>query len=111
MNDPPEGYIQMMEGTWKREKPIIITGVDKLPIKHDCITESFVNGVRENILYILGLSLPPSHKINKEPRTKLFKGTNKSVLSQITFHLENNDHKPVESNGETICFTCPLIKF
>ena len=35
---------------------------------------------------------------------------NKSVLSHITFYLEDDDHKPVEFNNETISFTCQLIK-
>ena len=28
----------------------------------------------------------------------------------ITFYLEDDDHKPVDFNGETISFTCQLIK-
>ena len=35
---------------------------------------------------------------------------NKSVLSHITFYLEDDDHKPVNFNGETIKFTCQLIE-
>ena len=49
-------------------------------------------------------------KQNKEPRVKLFKKVNKSVLSHITFYFEDDDHKPVDFNNETISFTCQLIK-
>ena len=34
---------------------------------------------------------------------------NKSVLFPITFYLEDDDHKAVDSNGETISFTCQLV--
>ena len=49
-------------------------------------------------------------KIYKEPRIKLFKKINKTILSHITFYLEDDDHKAVDLNGETISFTCQLIK-
>ena len=35
---------------------------------------------------------------------------NESVLSHIRFYFEDNDHKPVDFNNETISFTCQLIK-
>ena len=35
---------------------------------------------------------------------------NKSVLFHITFYLKDEDHKPVEFNGETINFTYQLNK-
>ena len=33
-----------------------------------------------------------------------------NLLSLITFYLEDDDRKPVDFNGETISFTCQLIK-
>ena len=71
---------------------------------------SFVNGIREPILHGFALDQPPGHKIYKQPRVKLFKEVNESVLSLITFYLEDDDQKPVDFNGETISFTCQLIK-
>ena len=76
----------------------------------DCIQGSIVNGIGESIFYSFALSSPPGHKKYKEPRMKLFKKINKSVLSHITFYLEDDDHKPVDFNGETINFICQLIK-
>ena len=52
-----------------------------------------MNGVREPILYSFVLSSPPGYKIFKEPRVKLLKKINKSVLSHITFYFEDDDHK------------------
>ena len=46
----------------------------------------------------------------KEPRIKLFKKLNVSVPSHISFYFEEDDHKAVDFNGETISFTCQLTK-
>ena len=100
----------MISGAYKSDRPINITGVDKNHSKCDCINGSTVNGVREPILYSFPLSSPPGHKKYKEFRIKLFKNVNKSVLAHITFYLEDDDHKPVDFNNETISFTCQLIK-
>ena len=108
--DDIDGFYQLIAGSYKSDKPINITGIDKIHLKCDCIQGSIVNGIREPILYSFALSSPPGHKIYKEPRVKLFKKINKSVLSHITFYFEDDDHKPVVFNGETISFTCQLIK-
>ena len=108
--DDIDGFYQIIAGSYKSDKPINITGVDKIHLKCDCIQGSIVNGIREPILYSFALSSPPGHKIYKEPRVKLFKKINKSVLSHITFYFEDDDHKAVDFHGETITFTCQLIK-
>ena len=105
-----KGFYQLIAGTYKNDRPINITGFDKVHLKADCIQGSIVNGVREPILYSFALSSPPGHKIYKEPRVKLFKKINKSFLSHITFYLEDDDHKPVDFHNETVSFTCQLIK-
>ena len=108
--DDIDGFYQLIAGSYKSDKPINITGIDKVHLKCDCIEGSIVNGVREPFLFSFALSSPPGHKIYKEPRVKLFKKMNKSVQSHITFYFEDDDHKPVDFNGETISFTCQLIK-
>ena len=100
----------MIAGSYKSDKPINITGIDKIHLKCDCIQGSIVNGVREPILFSFALSSPPGHKTYKEPRVKLFKKINKSVLSHITFYFEDDDYKPVDFHNEMISFTCQLIK-
>ena len=105
-----EGFYQILAGSYKSDRPINITGIDKVHLKADCIQGSIVNGVREPILFSFALSSPPGHKIIKEPRVKLFKKVNKSVLSHITFYFEDDDYKPVDFHGETITFTCQLMK-
>ena len=100
----------MIAGSYKSDRPFNITGIHKIHSKEDCIQGSIVNGIREPILYSFALSSPPGHKIYKEPRVKLVKKINKSVLSLITFYSEDDDHKPVNFNNETISFTCQLIK-
>ena len=105
-----EGFYQILPGSYQSNKPISIKGIDKVHLKCDCIQGSIVNGIREPILHSFALSSPPGHKIYKQPRVKLFKKINKSVLSHITFYLEDDDHKPVDFHNETMTFTCQLIK-
>ena len=83
--DDIDGFYQLIAGSYRSDKPINITGIDKIHLKCDCIQGSIVNGIREPILYSFALSSPPGHKIYKEPSVKLFKKINKSVLSHITF--------------------------
>ena len=71
---------------------------------------SIVNGLREPILYSFAREKPPLYKIHNQPRVKFLKKINKSVLSHITFYLEDDNHKPVDFNIETIGFTCELKK-
>ena len=109
LNDIDSHY-QIIAGSYNSDRPINITGIDKIHLKCDCIQGSIVNGIREPILYSFALSSPPGHRIYKEPRVKLFKKVNKSVLSHITFYFEDDGHKAVDFNNETISFTCQLIK-
>ena len=105
-----EGFVQSIPGTYKNNKPVNITGIDKIHLKADCIIGRKVNGVRKPILYSSGLSSPPGHKIYKETRITFLKKISKSVLSHITFYLEDDDHKPVDFLGGTISFASQLIK-
>ena len=108
--DDIDWFYQLIAGSYKSDKPINFTGIDKILLKCDFIQGSIVNGKREPILFSFALSSPPGHKIYKEPRVKVFKKVNKSVLSHITFFSEDDDYKPVEFHNETISFTCQLIK-
>ena len=100
----------MIAELYKSERPINITGIDKVHLKCDCIDGSIMNGTREPILYSFSLHQPPGHKIYKEPKVKLFKKMNKSILSHITFYFEDDDYKPVDFNNEIVLFTCQLIE-
>ena len=71
--DDIDSHYQMIAGSYKSDRPINVTGIDKIHLKCDSIQSSIVNGIREPILYSFALSSPPGHKIYKEPRIKLFK--------------------------------------
>ena len=43
-------FYQLVAGSYKTDRPINITGVDKVHLKCDCFNISIVNGVREPIL-------------------------------------------------------------
>ena len=49
-------------------------------------------------------------KYTTNQESNFFKNINKSVLSHITFYLEDDDYIPVCFNGETISFTCQSVK-
>ena len=100
----------MIPGKFKSDRPINNIGLDKIHLKGDCVQGSIVNGIPETISYNFVLNQPPARKIYKEPRIKLFKKINKHVLSQITFFIEDDDHKSVDFHKKTISFTCRLIK-
>ena len=105
-----DGFYQILPGSYESDKPNIITGIDKIHLKCNCVQGLIVNVVREPILFSFALSSPPGQKIQIEPKVKLFKKVNKSVLSHITFYFEDDDYKPVDFHNETITFTCQLIK-
>ena len=105
-----DGFVQLTPGSYKSDKPIDITGVDKVHLKADCFQGSIVNSVRKPILNSFALSPPPSRKICKEPTIELFKKIKRSVLSHLTFYIEDDGHKPVDFHNETVRFDCQLIK-
>ena len=59
-------------GTHTSEKPVMIATTDKVHLKCDCVDGSFVNGIREQILFSFNLSAPTGYKIIKEPTTVLY---------------------------------------
>ena len=105
-----DGYVQLIPGTYKSDRPFNITSIDKILLKGDCFIGSIVNDVRDSILFSFALDQPTGRKRYKEPRLKHFKKINKSVLSDITFYLDDDDYKSVDFKGETISFTCQLVK-
>ena len=56
-----ESFVRLIPGTYKSEKPISITGLDKIHLKGDCIDGSIVDGVTQSLLYSFALSSPPVH--------------------------------------------------
>ena len=54
-------------GTHTSEKPVMISIIDKVHLKCDCVDGSIVNGLQEQILFSFNLSAPPGYKIKKEP--------------------------------------------
>ena len=104
-----DGFGLLIPGSYKSDKPINITQIDKLQKRCDFISGSILNSIREPILYSFALDKPPGHETNKEPRTKLLKKINHSVLSHMAFCLESDDHNSVEFIGETKSFSCQSI--
>ena len=100
-------FVRKKVGSYKNEKPINITRIDKVHLKRGCINESIFNGVTEPILYNCALQ-----KTSRPINTKLL-GLNflkKLVLSHITFYLEDDDDKTVHFSGEMIGFTFQILE-
>ena len=51
-------YMQLIPGSYKSEKPINFTGVDKIHLKRDCMNGYIVNGFLEPLLYSFALDKP-----------------------------------------------------
>ena len=92
------------------QKLINLGSTNKIHLKCDCIDGSVLNGIRQPILFSFVLDKLPGYKVFCEPETNHYKKINKSVLNTITFYLEDNDHKEVDFNGETLTFTLQMIK-
>ena len=54
--DAINGFYPLIVGSYKSDRPINITGVDKTHLKCDCVHGSIVNGTREPILYSFALN-------------------------------------------------------
>ena len=105
-----EVFVHLLLGTYKSDKPIDFTAIDKIHLEVDCINGSYLNVVHHPNLYSFALDRPPGQKLSNQPRIKLFKKVNKSVLSHVTIYPEDDNHKPVYFNKETVSFTCQLFK-
>ena len=67
-----DGFNQLTAGSYKSDRPINITGIDKVHLEADCTQGSMVNGIRESIVYSFALSSPPGHKINEKNQESNF---------------------------------------
>ena len=92
------------------QKFVNLSSTNKIHLKCDAIDGSVVDGVRQPMLFSFVLDKLPGYKVFCEPETIHYKKINKSVLNTITFYLEDNDHKEVDFNGETLTFTLQMIK-
>ena len=70
--DDIDGFYQLIPGSYKSDKPINNTRIDKVLLKCNVVDGSLVNGVREPILSSFALDQPPGHKIYKEPKVNFF---------------------------------------
>ena len=91
-------------------KILNLNTVNKIHLKCDIIDGSVVDGVRQPILYSFVLDKKPGYKVFCEPETIHYKKINKSVLSTLTFYLEDDTNKEVDFNQKTLTFTLQIIK-
>ena len=68
-----EGFYQILPGSYKGDRPINNTEIDKVQLKCGWKNGSIVNGVREPIFYSFALSSPPGHKKLKNLKSNFLK--------------------------------------
>ena len=108
--NPTNSNHDAIPGVYTSDKILNLNSTNKIHLKCDCIDGSIQDGVRQPILYSFVLDKLPGYKVFCEPETIHYKKINKSVSNTITFYLEDNDHKEVDFNQETLTFTLQMIK-
>ena len=108
LGDTP-GFVQLISGKYKSDKPINITGIDKIHLKSDLLMVVLLM-VSENQFYTL-LFLVLHQVIKKLNNLESnFSKRQTNLFYLIRFHLQDDDHKTVDLDNKTISFTCKLIK-
>ena len=86
------------------EKNRNLTVIDEIHLKCDVIDESVFNVVGQTILCSFILDKKPGFNFFCNAETGEYQKVNKDVLKTISFHLQVDNHKAVDFNGETLTF-------
>ena len=97
-------------GVYTSNKILNLGVKDEVHLKCDVIDASVVNGFTHPILFTFVLNKAAGCKVFCEPETKQYKKINKSVLTTITFYLENSNNEEVDFNGKTMTFTLQMVR-
>ena len=90
------------------QKIVNLSITNKMHLKCDVIDDPVVNGLKHLIFYKFVLDKKLSCKVFCAPETVLFKKINKNDLNTITVYLEDDNHKEVDFNGETLTLTLQM---
>ena len=96
-------------GVHTSDKILYLSLISEILLECTVIIGSVVNGKREPKLFSFVSNKPTGYTIFHQYGTALLK-KNKRVLITITFVLENDNHKEVDFNGETLTFELQLIE-
>ena len=97
-------------GVYTSAKILNLSSINKIHLKCDFVDGSVLNGVRQSILFSFNSDEPSGYKVFFEPETVHHKKINKSVLSTISFYLEDDNNEEVNFNGEPLTFELQMIK-
>ena len=92
------------------DKILNLNIINETHLTCDCFESSIVNGVRTPILFSFVSDKPSGYKVFCKLETIQYKTKIKSVLNTATFYLEDDDHKDVDFNQETLTFTLRMNK-
>ena len=90
--------------TFISERPINISGKDKIHLKTAIVAGSILYGAREPIPYSFGFDKLPHHKKFENLKIKHHKKLIKSKNNEKTFYLEDDDRNSVGFPGEVKTF-------
>ena len=102
--------MELISENFISEKQKIVSGLDKIPLKTNCMGRSFLIGVRQTILNSCELDKPPDYKIERNSKFQYPGKVFKSIVSEITFHLEDGENNMLNFKGETLTFALQLTK-
>ena len=97
-------------GVYNSEKNLNSSTIDKTHVKCNVTDGNLLKSLREPILNSSVSNKPFGFKVICEPETIHYRKVNKPVLNTIPFFLQDDDHKEVNSNGQTVTFTFQMIE-
>ena len=80
-----DGFFHLFRGSYKSDKPVNFTGIDKIHLKCGFVIGSFVNVIREPVLYSFGSDKAPSHKTYNEKKSNFQKEKKICSVSHYIF--------------------------
>ena len=107
---PSEAFHADSPGVCTGDKILYLYIINEINLKCNVIDGSIVGGLKQPILFNFVLDKLSGHKVFCEPETIHYKKIKKSVSNTETFHLEDDNHKEVCFENETLTFTIQMNK-
>ena len=97
------------KGKYKSQKIVDIICFSTINIHCNVISGVKVNGNNTDILYTFNLTEPPGYLINIIPTNISYQNITKDRIEYIEFHIKDEHGRPIDFNGDVLCFTLHLI--
>ena len=94
-------------GRYSGQFIVNILSVSAINVSVDCVTGSYLDGIRRNILYTFFPNTMIGHKIVEAPSNLLFLPLTVKRLDSLTVTLTDQTFSKIDLRGETLC--CQFI--